>query len=90
VEICANVKCGKQFTKVTFNNIYCSPECCQVATNAKIMERYYANKKKRDGSERFCESCASLLSRYNFSDHCSACTAKQKTAAMNNVKRILG
>lgn len=88
--ICANVKCGKEFTKVTFNNIYCSPECCQVATNAKIMERYYANKKKRDGSKRFCESCASVLSRYNFGDYCAVCEAKKHTAAMDNVKRLLG
>lgn len=90
METCANTTCQKPFTKTTFNNIYCSPECCQAATNAKIMARYYANKKKRDGSDRFCERCSTKLSRYNFGDYCSSCESQAKTKMMEEMKRKLG
>lgn len=76
LNICQNSECGQSFSKKTHNQKYCSDECCRTATNAKIMERYYEKKRRRAGERRVCsnQGCATVLSRYNDADMCSACT----------------
>jgi hypothetical protein len=44
--ICSNKECSKDFDAKTHNQKYCSDECCRVATNKRIMEKYY---EKKDG-----------------------------------------
>jgi len=89
VSICAAEGCNNEYEKSTHNNIYCSPECCRTATNAKIMKRYYDNKKKRSGAVRHC-ACGARLSRYNMGDSCSACDAKKKSEVMDDIRRVFG
>ena len=71
--ICANKECAKNFDSKTHNQKYCSDECCRVATNRRIMEKYYEKKAIRNGMVRNCKKCKSKLSRYNESNLCSSC-----------------
>jgi hypothetical protein len=84
--ICANKECAKEFDAKTHNQKYCCDECCRVATNKKIMEKYYEKKAIRSGAKRECKSCASRLSRYNQSNICSKC---EKNSAINNRSTLL-
>jgi len=72
--ICQNSACKKEFINKTHNQKYCSDECCRVATNKRIMEKYYEKKAIRNGSLRVCKKCSSQLSRYNESNLCSSCS----------------
>jgi hypothetical protein len=69
--------CGEVFESNKKNQKYCAPSCCRLATNKKIMERYYENKKRKSGVKRYCD-CGQLLSRYNDSDICFVCLKKKK------------
>jgi len=71
---CANPQCSRTFEVRRVNMIYCSSECCKVATNAKLIARYHAKKKVKTG-ERIC-TCGAKLSRYNSNDKCHACIKK--------------
>jgi len=42
--ICSREDCGKEFNQKTHNQKYCSDECCRIATNRRIMEKYYEKK----------------------------------------------
>lgn len=66
--------CDKTFqTKISYQ-IYCSPECRDLATREKIAERYYTTKvKKRKGKVRNCKACNTSLSVYNDEQLCSSC-----------------
>ena len=85
--ICANKDCAKEFDAKTHNQKYCCDECCRVATNKKIMEKYYEKKAIRSGAKRECKICKSRLSRYNQSNTCSKC---EKNSAIKNRSNILG
>jgi len=85
--ICANKDCAKEFDAKTHNQKYCCDECCRVATNKKIMEKYYEKKAIRSGAKRECKICKSRLSRYNQSNTCSKC---EKNSAIKNRSKILG
>ena len=65
--------CGKHFPKKTSNQIYCDGECTKLATNERVMERYYERKANRQGKSRVCgyNACDTKLSRYNDDDYCS-------------------
>jgi hypothetical protein len=71
--------------KVTYQ-IYCSPECRDVATRAKIAERYSLSKKRRRINKiRKClGGCNTKLSVYNDSGFCANCNVSAKT-----VKKML-
>lgn len=84
---CANKECKKEFTPKTHNQKYCSDECCRIATNRRIMEKYYEKKAIRNGAKRGCRKCKAQLSRYNESDLCSACVKKVN---QNNKNKLLG
>lgn len=63
----------------THNMKYCSDEHLRLATNARIMEKYYERKDRRGGKKRICSTkgCQTILSRYNESKYCSKCDAKR-------------
>lgn len=71
--ICSNKDCAKDFEPKTHNQKYCSDDCCRVATNKRIMEKYYEKKAIKNGAARGCKKCSMQLSRYNSSDICSQC-----------------
>lgn len=84
--ICANSECGIDFAPKTHNQKYHSDECCRIATNKKIMEKYYEKKAIRSGAKRECKFCKARLSRYNQSSTCSKC---EKNSAIKNRSTIL-
>lgn len=84
--ICANSECAKVFTPKTHNQKYCCDECCRVATNRRIMEKYYEKKAIRNGAKRSCKKCKSPLSRYNESNICIRC---EKKMDINQKKKLL-
>jgi hypothetical protein len=71
--ICNNKECKKEFESKTHNQKYCSDECCRIATNKRIMEKYYEKKAIRNGAHRPCKKCGAPLSRYNQNKFCSSC-----------------
>ncbi len=94
--ICAYDKCQgvKEFTPKTHNQKYCSDECCRIATNEQLKEKYYNNKARLAGKKRICKTpkCGSILSRYNEGMICSKCIAaqeaKKKQDLIDMVKRV--
>ena len=70
---CANSECNKEFNSKTHNQKYCSDECCRLATNRRIMEKYYEKKAIKNGAHRVCKKCKTKLSRYNQTEVCSSC-----------------
>lgn len=86
---CSNTECGKEFNAHTHNQIYCSAECCRIATNKRIKEKYHENKARLSGKDRHC-ACGVKLSRYNKSVQCSACEARVLLETKNEIKRYLG
>lgn len=89
--ICANKDCTneKEFTPKTHNQKYCSDDCCRIATNKKIMEKYYEKKAIRSGKKRLCKSCNSSLSRYNTLSVCSKCEKNNSKSDRNKILRII-
>lgn len=87
--ICANKECAKEFDAKTHNQKYCSDDCCRIATNKKIMEKYYEKKAIRNGAKRLCRSCKSSLSRYNSENICSLCLKSNSTKHNNDILEAL-
>ena len=87
--ICANKQClsEKEFIPKTHNQKYCSDECCRIATNKRIMEKYYEKKAIRNGAPRGCRKCKAQLSRYNESQFCSNC---EKKIDINKRSKLMG
>jgi hypothetical protein len=90
--ICYNKECKKEFEAKTHNQKYCSDECCRIATNKRIMEKYYEKKAIRNGAQRPCKKCGAQLSRYNQSKFCSSCekniNLKVKDTLMGMINEI--
>lgn len=83
---CARPDCGAFYEKKTHNQKYCGTECCRIATNKRIMEKYYARQAQRQGRARYCSECQTTrLSRYNDSTICSSCELKRTEESRNNV-----
>lgn len=89
--ICANKECAKEFEPKTHNQKYCNDECCRIATNRRIMEKYYEKKAIRNGAIRVCSECSVQLSRYNDSNLCASCQKKKslKESQKNNILRMI-
>jgi len=85
--ICANKECAKDFEAKTHNQKYCTDECCRVATNRRIMEKYYEKKAIRNGATRGCKKCGAQLSRYNDTTLCASC---QKKTDITKRDKIVG
>jgi hypothetical protein len=86
--ICANSDCGQEFSAKTHNQKYCSDECCRIATNRRIMEKYYEKKAIRNGALRHCK-CGGELSRYSESKICSMCIDKEKRETRKRLRDML-
>ncbi len=83
--ICSNKECSKDFEPKTHNQKYCTDECCRVATNRRIMEKYYEKKAIRNGAERGCKKCNAQLSRYNETTICASCQKKIDITKRNTI-----
>ena len=83
--ICSNKECSKDFEPKTHNQKYCTDECCRVATNRRIMEKYYEKKAIRNGAERGCKKCGAQLSRYNETAICASCQKKIDITKRNTI-----
>lgn len=90
--VCAWEKCNEEYTPVTSNQIYHSEECQRLATNARIMRKYYERKARRQGAVRICEeqNCNTVLSRYNDSKKCAGCEAKEEKESSRRLLDALG
>lgn len=90
--ICANDGCNNEFEKTTYNQKYCSDECCREATNAKIKKKYLDKKARLSGEKRVCSTrgCKTLLVRYNEDNICEYCVAKKKKKDLQDLWRIIG
>jgi len=90
--ICANKDCATDFNARTHNQKYCSDECCRLATNKRIMEKYYEKKAIKNGATRLCKKCSAQLSRYNQESLCSTCEKsieiKSKSMMMDILNEI--
>lgn len=83
--ICSNKECAKEFDAKTHNQKYCSDECCRIATNRRIMEKYYEKKAIRNGALRTCK-CGGRLSRYNAGNLCASC---EKNSNVKNRGKLM-
>ncbi|QMP84220.1 hypothetical protein HUN41_00091 [Streptomyces phage Coruscant] len=88
--ICAYSECGNQFEAKTHNQKFCSPTCCRKATNARIMQKYYARRARRQGIVRRCIECPTILSRYNSSDKCELCHGKKRRQERMELLEMIG
>ena len=87
--ICGNKECAKDFNSKTHNQKYCTDECCRIATNRRIMEKYYEKKAIKNGAARPCKKCGAQLSRYNQSIYCAGCEKKIDINNKNKLKRMI-
>lgn len=86
---CARKDCEVEFTPATHNQKYCCAECCRIATNQRIMEKYYDKRDQRQGKARYCKSCDSRLSRYNDGQFCSSCELLKKVNVNKSIVDML-
>jgi hypothetical protein len=85
---CANDQCPNTFEVRKVNMIYCSSECCRVVSNARLIARYHAKKKKV--GFRACTQCSQKLSRYNANTECYACLRKKENQSRTRLLAELG
>lgn len=70
---------------------YCSDECCRVATNQKIKQKYYDKKARLAGKVRICTNrgCNTKLSRYNSDSVCEGCIATEKSKEQKKLLEMI-
>jgi len=85
--ICSYEKCNATFEPKTHYQKYCSEECCRIATNLKIKQKYYDKKERLAGKKRICKvrGCQTQLSRYNPTGVCGPCEAKEQSKIRNGL-----
>lgn len=82
------VECKNDFEFKTHNQKYCSPQCCRIATNKRIMDKYYAKKARLAGETNLC-GCGAVLSRYSTDTVCISChTKKRKQKTVDALEAI--
>ena len=84
------VWCGELFIKRRPNMVYCKKECCNAATNKKLIEKYHREKQRKAEKNRKCSQCSRILSRYNSDDSCHACQAKEVELQKIKILKELG
>lgn len=91
IRYCALPECGEPFEPKSYNAKYHHIDCQKIATNRRLMEKYYERKEKRAGKKRICRTpgCQTILSRYNDADICERCQAQQVAAKKENLWNIL-
>jgi len=90
--ICDLENCENEFEPKTHNQKYCSDQCCKIATNIKIKQKYHENKARRNGAIRICSNngCNMELSRYNKTNKCYSCDSKKEFEDRNNILKLIG
>lgn len=86
---CEREECGEVFLKKTHNQRYHDSECCRLETNKNIMKKYYANRDRKQGKQRWCLKCKTILSRYNDNTICNICQKNRATELNRSVSDIL-
>lgn len=86
---CQNKGCDVRFAKKTHNQRYHDDECCRLATNAKIMEKYHQRRRQKLGLARECAVCETKLSRYNSDTVCNSCSLKREIEKNESVFAML-
>lgn len=88
--VCEHEGCDVVYVKKTHNQKYHDDECCRLATNAKIMDKYYAKRAQRLGHVRYCELCETTkLSRYNSDSVCNSCSLRREIEKNQAVSEML-
>lgn len=87
-------ECKEEFEFKTHNQKYCSNHCCRIATNKRIMQKYYEKKERLSGKERRCVGCNAVLSKYNDSEICAKCSAEnvrlRTKTVIGDIKDVIG
>jgi hypothetical protein len=86
---CARKGCDITYVKKTHNMKYHDAECCRVATNEKIMEKYYDRRARKLGIARHCTGCQGKLSMYNSETICNSCSKKQENNRNNAISEMM-
>lgn len=87
---CDRPGCDEWFIKNKHNQRYHNNECTRLATNVKIMEKYYERRAQRLGHTRMCRDCGTTkLSRYNDDQVCAACKTKNRAETNISVLEML-
>lgn len=81
--------CSVKFDATRANQIYCKQECCKLATNKKLIEKYHKNKSKKTLDARTCE-CGAKLSIYNKDKTCYSCQSRRADEKRLDVLKRLG
>jgi len=78
--ICSREGCENPFEPRTHNQKYCCDECCKIATNLKIKEKYYYKKARLAGEKFICANrgCNQVLNKFTVNTTCEVCRAKEK------------
>lgn len=89
--ICSHDECDNEFNPKTHNQKYCSDECCKIATNLKIKQKYQDEKNRKKGVKRYCRTggCKNELSRYNEDNVCSQCKSKKESSRKKVVQELM-
>ena len=90
-KICAYEPCSKEFEPKTHNQIYHTDACCGLATNARVMAKYYETRDRKKGAVRVCRTpgCGTRLSRYNPETVCAKCEAEREEARKKRMRDML-
>lgn len=82
--------CINTFERKTHNQKFCNSECTRLQTNANIMEKYYNNKRRKNGEVRICAECGiTKLSQYNEENVCSLCEKKPEQKRSHEALRVM-
>ena len=81
-------ECQQDFEFKTHNQKYCSNQCCRIATNKRIMQKYYEKRERLSGKERLCK-CGAPLSKYTPGDTCSLCELRDNKEKINTAKESI-
>ena len=76
----------------TYNQKYCSDECCREETNLNIKKMNYEKKNRLSGKQRICSTrgCKTVLVKYNESSVCELCEAKKKSKELKDLLGLIG
>lgn len=89
-KICERTGCNERYIKRTHNQKYHNSECTRLATNVKIMAKYYEDRAIELGYVRYCVRCETTrLSRYNSGNICAQCEVKKRTDINDSVNEML-
>jgi predicted nucleic acid-binding Zn ribbon protein len=72
--------CSNEFDPNVSYQIYCSPECRELATKEKVNKRYQLKRRQKlSHKQRKCSNgCGTILSIYNSNGFCSSCSVNLK------------